>query len=223
MTAPCTIVIPTFNERETLPGLCAAVREHVVGNPQLLVVDDQSPDGTADVARALGCDVIVRTGQRGLALSVVEGIARAKGQIAVVIDADGSHPAAVIPELVDAVQGGMDLAVGSRHVPGGRIDADWPLRRRLLSGMAQLAAKPLTQLSDPMSGFFAVRVSALDLERLRPRGYKILLEIDARHDLSVAEVPIEFRDRTGGDSKLNVRVQLDYLRQLGSLYRGLLL
>jgi dolichol-phosphate mannosyltransferase len=137
------------------------------------------------------------------------------------MDADFSHPPEEVPTLVAAVRAGdCEMAVGSRYVAGGEVDAGWSWFRRVNSRVATLLARGLTDIADPMAGFFAIRRSALERAgELRPLGYKILLELVVRCDCrKVVEVPILFRDRVEGESKLSMRQQWLYLRHLMRLY-----
>lgn len=126
----------------------------------------------------------------------------------------------MIPRLLAALEDpSVQMAIGSRFVPGGRVDLHWPLRRRLNSLLGRVLAAPLTRVRDMMSGFFAVRAADLRLERLRPVGYKIALELIVRHGwTNVVEVPITFTDRAAGRTKLNLAEQLRYLEHLRRLY-----
>ncbi|MDQ7850703.1 MAG: polyprenol monophosphomannose synthase [Armatimonadota bacterium] len=225
MTARTALILPTYNEREALPRLVAALRPLVpVMDLEVIVVDDASPDGTAEVAAALAADgpvpirVIRRPGKAGLASAVLAGAAVASAPVVAVMDCDGSHPPEVLPALVAAVQRGADLAVASRYVPGGRIQR-WPAWRRLASMVATAGARLLLRLAvrDPLSGYFAARreVLAGDYWGL---GFKILLEILARNPgLTVVEVGYTFTDRATGRSKLSPREVIAYLRLLGRL------
>jgi dolichol-phosphate mannosyltransferase len=221
-----TVVIPTFNERDNLPVLIE--RLHIAleaaGRPhELLIVDDASPDGTAEAARALAArfpiTVRVRTDERGLATAMLHGIQHARFDICVGMDADLSHPPEVVPDLCMAVETGARFALGSRYVAGGAT-RDWSPLRWLNSIGATWLARPLTRVHDPMSGFFAVRRSEVAWADLNPIGYKIALEIlvKSRIDAPV-EVPITFTDRLHGASKLDMSERLRYLRHLERLYR----
>ncbi len=225
-----TIVVPTYNERDNLRPLAERLFAAIdPAQAELLLVDDNSPDGTAEVARELArhypIRCVVRRNERGLATAVIRGLREARGQYCVVMDADLSHPPEAVPRLLEAIrQPGVDMVIGSRFVAGGRVDSDWPLYRRLNSWFARMLARPLTPVRDMMAGFFCVRRDRLDLDRLRPIGYKIALEIIVRHRWkNVREVPIEFADRAAGQTKLNAAEQLRYLRHLARLYCWVLL
>jgi dolichol-phosphate mannosyltransferase len=224
-----TVVVPTYNERDNLGPL--ARRLFGVLDPhenELLIVDDSSPDGTAATAGELAgsfpvCCIVRR--ERGLATAVIEGLRAARGELVVVMDADLSHPPEAIPRLLAAVcDPQVQMAVGSRFVPGGRVDLHWPLHRRLNSLLGRCLARPLTPVRDMMSGFFCVRRGALDLDRLHPIGYKIALELIVRHGWrNVVEVPITFSERAAGRTKLSIAEQVRYLRHLARLYTFVLL
>ena len=222
-----TLILPTYNERLSLPPLLHQLSERLQGQPwswEILVVDDDSPDGTAQAARDSGIPgplrVIVRSGERGLASAILRGLWEARGRVALVLDADGSHPPELVVPLVDEVLSGRcEMALASRYIRGGSTRGG-PLRRRFLSRGATLLARPLTPVKDPMSGFFAVDREILSRARLDPVGYKIALEILARcRPAPVREIPFEFRDRREGESKMGAGEVLRYLRHLGRLYR----
>ena len=190
---------------------------------ELVVVDDGSPDGTADVAEQLGRDhpvrVIRRAGKSGLASAVVAGFAEARGEALLVMDADLSHPPEVAPKLVHALDGGADLAVGSRYVAGGAT-MDWPLKRRVVSRVACLMGNVLVPVRDSTSGFFAMRRGVVEGVKLNPIGFKIGFEVMARGRYgTVVEVPYTFRDRELGASKFGQREIGQYLVQLGQVAR----
>ena len=185
---------------------------------ELIVVDDGSPDGTADLAESYApahpVRVVRRPGKAGLASAVVAGFAQARGDLLVVMDADLSHPPEALPRLVDAIEKGADLAVGSRYVKGGGTE-DWPLKRRVVSRAACLMGNVLVPIRDCTSGFFAIRKSAIDGVKLNPIGFKIGFEVMARGRYKKAvEVPYVFRDRELGKSKFGRREILQYLVQL---------
>ena len=144
----------------------------------------------------------------------------ATGDLILSMDADLSHPPEAIPAMIRAMHDPqVDMVIGSRFVPGGEVDLHWPLHRRLNSWVARMMARPLTSAKDMMAGFFCVRRAGLRLDRLRPVGYKIALELIVRHRWkNIVEVPITFSDRTAGQTKLTVAEQLRYLRHLARLY-----
>jgi dolichol-phosphate mannosyltransferase len=195
---------------------------------ELIVVDDGSPDGTADLAESYAdvhpVRVVRRPGKAGLASAVLAGFDQARGDVLVVMDADLSHPPEAVPRLVSAIEhDGADLAVGSRYVTGGGTE-DWPLRRRVVSRVACLIGNVLVPIRDCTSGFFAIRKSALVGVKLNPIGFKIGFEVMARGKYKKAvEVPYVFRDRELGKSKFGRREILQYLVQLGQVARDRLL
>ncbi len=220
-----SVILPTYNEAQNIARIIPAIAkvfsdEAIEG--EVIVVDDDSPDGTARIAADLAgsCPVIVRvrTGPRGLSRSVIEGFDMARGDICVVMDADLSHPVDRIPDLIAPIrERTCDIVVGSRYMTGGGAP-DWPWRRKLLSRAAGLLARGVVPLSDPTSGFMAVRKDTLKGSELDPLGWKIVLEVVVKAEARVLEVPIVFRDRVRGQSKFGLRAQADYLRQLGRLY-----
>ncbi|MGE3180155.1 MAG: polyprenol monophosphomannose synthase [Phycisphaerae bacterium] len=220
-----TVVVPTLNEALNLPALVERVFAALDPScNEMIIVDDNSRDNTNEVIRDLKkkypIECWVRTADRGLATAVIYGMDRARGRRIVVMDADLSHPPEKIPELVAALDDPqVNMAIGSRFVPGGEVDLHWPLHRRLNSLFGRMLARPLTSVRDMMSGFFAVRRDDLNLSALRPIGYKIALEMIVRHNWhNVVEIPITFSDRQAGQTKLSVAEQLRYLRHLSRLY-----
>jgi len=222
---PVSIIVPTYNERDNLAPLTERIFATLEPDTaELLVVDDNSPDGTAAVAGELSerfpIRCLVRREERGLATAVIRGLREARGELCVVMDADLSHPPEAIPRLLEAMRDPqVTMVIGSRFVPGGEVDLHWPLHRRLNSWVARMLARPLTSVKDMMAGFFCVRRRELKLDRLAPVGYKITLELIVRHGWKhVVEVPITFSDRSAGQTKLNLAEQLRYLRHLRRLY-----
>ena len=222
-----SIVVPTYKEAENLQALCESV-DQVLGAEnlayELLIVDDQSPDDTVNIARSLAEKYPLRLIQpagrsRDLSLSVLDGIREASSDVVVVMDADLSHPVTKIPQLVAAVEEDTFVA-GSRYAKGGKFDRGWSFWRFLNSWFATLMALPFTSCSDPMTGFFALRKQDLnELKRFRPIGYKIALELMVRGEFKkIVEIPIEFKDRAVGKSKMNLQQQINYLRHLRRLY-----
>ncbi len=220
-----SLVVPTYREAENLPELIRrvdAVRQSASIDLELLIMDDDSRDGTIEALAAAGRDWVhltVRTVDRGLSAAVMDGFIRARNEVIIVLDADLSHPPEKIPEILTRLQGGADFVVGSRYVRGGSTAEDWGLLRWINSKIATLLARPFTRLRDPMSGYFAFRRSALETTApLNPIGYKIGLELLVKGGMkNVEEVPIHFSDRYKGESKLNFREQLLYLRHLRRL------
>lgn len=229
-----SVIIPTFNESRNLAELVreltATLDPVLSGAYELVVVDDDSPDRTWEHATRL-CEtfpqlrVLRRRGELGLSTAVIRGWQVARGDVLAVIDADLQHPPEVLARLWRAVEDGADLAVGSRHVAEGGV-SDWALHRRLLSRGAQLLGLLLLpgvvgRVSDPMSGYFMIRRSAIAGATLSPLGYKILIEVIARGSIrSIAEIGYVFRERTEGESKVSPRIYLEYVRHLVRLRLG---
>ena len=219
-----SVVVPTYNEAGSLPILIDRLAAALRGREwELVVVDDGSPDGTADVAERIGATqpvrVVRRAGKLGLASAVVAGFAAARGDTIVVMDADLSHPPEVVPQLLDAVGGGADMAIGSRYVTGGGA-MDWPMSRRVVSRVACLMGNALVPVRDSTSGFFALRRGVVDGVKLNPIGFKIGFEVMARGRYTKAvEIPYVFRDRELGKSKFGRREIGQYLIQLGQVGR----
>ena len=191
---------------------------------ELVLVDDDSADGSVEIANELAERLPVRMDvrrgvPRDLSAAVLCGIQQARFDRIVVMDADLSHPPERIPDLLTALDGRADIVLGSRYAPGGEIDHGWSAARRLNSRLATLLARPLVDCSDPMAGFFAMDRQRLpNPDQLHPIGYKIALELMVRGRLRIAEVPIAFSDRLRGVSKLDWRQQVNYLRHVHRLY-----
>jgi len=227
-----SIVLPTYNERDTLPVLLWQLRDVAAAarmDCEVVVVDDASPDGTGEVAARVGAElegalplvVVNRPGKAGLASAVLDGARRGRGDVIVVMDSDLSHPPEMIPLLARAVAGGADVAVGSRYAPGGLV-ARWPLARRVISWGATRLARAILRMPihDPVSGFFAARRDVFERVRFEGLGYKLLLEILASGTAArVEEVPYQFTERAGGQSKLGAGEILNYVRLLVRLWR----
>ena len=219
---------PTFREAANIPRLAERIHAALSETPitwELLLVDDNSEDGSeavvAQLAHRLPVRMVTRRQPpRDLSLSVIEGIRLCRFDRLVVMDADLSHPPERIADLLAALDADCDMVVGSRYAPGGVIDQTWSRWRMLNSRLATSLALPLVSCSDPMAGFFATDRRALpDLQTLQPIGYKIALELMVRGKLRVKELPIDFRDRSLGSSKMNWRQQLNFMRHLYRLYR----
>lgn len=218
-----SIIIPTYNEAKSIGTLVGQIAS-ILNNEtfEVVVVDDDSPDGTWQVVEQLPADwharIVRRHGSRDLSKAVVAGFAAARGDILGVMDADLSHPPECIPAMVALLRADeADVVVASRLVPGGGTE-DWPASRKLTSRIGTLLARPLTPVRDPMSGFFFFKREVIEGVRLKPRGYKICLEILIKGKIRrVREIPFIFRDRTTGQSKLGMRQNLDFLVQLLNL------
>lgn len=226
-----TVVVPSFNEAGNVEPLVHALGDALAGVDADVLYLDDSTDDTADRVRTLSPSAPLPLavhhrdrGVGGLSGAVVEGLRRARGDVVVVMDGDLQHPPAIIPRLLDLIATGADIAVASRYTHDGDAGGLSSARRRAVSTAATTlsrAALPraLADCSDPMTGFFAVRADRLDLTRLDPSGFKILLEVLATHDLRVAEVPFTFGRRHWGLSKATVRQGALFLRQLAALRR----
>jgi dolichol-phosphate mannosyltransferase len=221
------VMVPTYNEIENIRDVLERTRR-ALPDADVLVIDDGSPDGTAEAAEKLGADledgrgqveVLRRAAKSGLGSAYRAGfrVGLARGyDVMVEMDADLSHDPAVLPELIAAVDGGADLAIGSRYVPGGAIP-DWTRLRRMISRGGGLYARTLLGLSvqDATAGFRAYHrrlLSQLDLERVRADGYGFQVEmtyLTERVGGRIAEVPITFRDRSLGHSKMSGRIVVE--------------
>jgi dolichol-phosphate mannosyltransferase len=224
-----SVIVPTYREAENLPvlvrGVAAALGE-LPGGHEIVVVDDDSQDGTeaacAELARDYPLRLLVRREERGLASAVIHGLRSARGDYLVVMDADLSHPPETIPALLAPLRDGRaDFVIGSRYVPGASTEEGWGAYRWLNSKVATLLAWPLARARDPMAGFFALSRQLFEsAAALDPIGYKIGLELLVKcRCRRVVEVPIHFRNRLHGESKLSLREQVNYLRHLLRLYR----
>lgn len=221
-----SLVLPTYNEAQNLDRVIGRIDALLSGSGhpyEIIVVDDDSPDMTWKVAEELGgrypLRVVRRVGERGLATAVVRGWEAAHGDILAVMDADGQHPHPKLLELINKIEAGADIAVASRHVIGGGV-SDWSMIRRILSRGAQIlglviAPSVVRRVSDPMSGFFALRREVIAGADLNPIGYKILLEVLGRGRYeNLDEVGYVFLEREGGDSKVTARLYWEYLQHL---------
>ncbi|GAX40853.1 GtrA family protein [Tolypothrix sp. NIES-4075] len=223
-----SLVIPTYKERENIKNvvtiLSQLLDESIPGNYELIVVDDDSPDRTWEVAESLTREyrqlrVMRRQNERGLSSAVIRGWQAAMGRVLGVIDGDLQHPPEVLTQLLRAIQKGADMAVASRHVDGGGVSS-WSFVRRFLSRGAQLLGliilpNVLGRVSDPMSGYFMVRRSSIAGATLNPVGYKILLEVIGRGKVrEIAEVGYVFCERVKGESKVTSKQYIDYIHHL---------
>ena len=223
-----SLIIPTFNESANLAKLIhilvKLLDEKIRDHYELIVVDDNSPDKTWKYAQELTeqypqLRVMCRQQEKGLATAVIRGWQVARGEILGVIDADLQHPPKILLQLLTEIERGADLSVASRHLEGGGV-SDWHLGRRILSRGAQiigLAILPevIGRLSDPMSGYFLVKRSAIAGKRLNPFGYKILIAVMARSSVKwLAEISYVFQERKAGTSKVTSKHYWQYLQHL---------
>lgn len=220
-----SVILPTYNENENIQIIIPKIydifkNEGITG--EILVIDDNSIDGTGHTAQLLASDypvvVHIRKNERGLATAVMKGFELAKGEICLVMDADLSHPVEKIPEMISPIiQGQCDITVGSRYISGGGCQ-NWSLGRRIVSRVSGFLARGVARLSDPTSGFMAVRKDILKGVKLDPIGWKIVLEVVVKTKARLKEVPIVFCDRQFGVSKLDSRIKKEYLLHLWRLY-----
>ncbi len=220
-----SLIIPTYNEKENIKALVtdlnAAFEENAI-DAEIIIVDDNSPDGTgkicATLAKKLGNLVVIeRPGKLGLSSAVIDGFMKAKGDVLGVMDADFSHPVSVIPKMFGEIRNGADMVVGSRYVQGGEIEG-WPAIRKITSLGAKLIALPLTRIHDPVSGLFMFRRKVIEGAELNPIGYKIGLEVIVKGKYQkLVEVPFIFVNRKAGKTKLNTKEYVNYLKHVSQL------
>jgi dolichol-phosphate mannosyltransferase len=219
-----TVCLPTYNERENLPRMIEALRLVLREDDRVLVIDDNSPDGTGEVADALAAehpfvDVLHRQQKEGLGRAYIAGFRRALAagsELVLEMDCDFSHDPGDVPRLIEAAERGADLVLGSRYVPGGRT-VNWGLIRRLISRGGSVYTAVFLQMGvkDPTGGFKCFRrpvLERLDLEAITPRGYAFQIEMTyraKRAGFRVVEIPITFVDREVGQSKMSRSVVLE--------------
>jgi dolichol-phosphate mannosyltransferase len=222
-----TVVLPTYNERDNLPRIVDLLAAQNVPGLGVLVVDDNSPDGTGEVADKLAMEgplpvqVLHRTAKDGLGRAYVAGMSRALAdgaEIVIQMDADLSHPCSAIPVMIEKLAT-SDVAVvlGSRYVEGGATASDWPWRRKALSAWANFYVNTILRLGvrDATAGFKAWRADtlrAIDVESVQSNGYAFQVEMNYRtvqRGLKIAEVPIHFEERNEGVSKMSLAVQVE--------------
>ena len=225
--AALSLVVPTYNERERLADLVHAIFRGYADrgiDGELVIVDDNSPDGTGriadDLAREYRITVIHRAGKLGLGTAVVAGFEAASAPVVGVIDADLSHPPEMPPRMLAVMnRTAADVVIGSRYISGGGT-RNWPFLRRVMSRLACFAARPLTPVVDATSGLFLIRRDLARKVRISAGGFKICLELLVRgRPGSVVEVPYVFSDRAAGESKMNLKEALGYVTQLRDLWR----
>jgi dolichol-phosphate mannosyltransferase len=217
------VVVPTLNEAANVERLVEKLSVVLAGRGwEVVFVDDNSADGTSDLVRRIGrtsrhVRIVQRVGRRGLSSAVIEGILATAAPVIAVMDGDLQHSEDALPRLIDAIESGeAEVAVGTRYVEGGGT-GDWDAGRVRMSRLATRAGQIAlgTNVSDPMSGFFAIRRDAFEraLPRLSAIGFKILIDIlaSAPTTLKVTEVPYHFRSREAGESKIGARVVAEYV------------
>jgi len=222
-----TVVVPTYNERENLPVLVDKLLELGVPDLHVLVVDDNSPDGTGELADDLAArhqdtiSVLHRVEKDGLGRAYVAGITRALddgADVVIQMDADLSHPTSVVPQMLQRLTDtDAGVVLGSRYVPGGSTAAEWKWYRKALSAWANFYVNAILRLGvkDATAGFKAWRAEtlrAIDVASVRSNGYSFQVEMNhrtVRKGFRIAEVPIRFEERTAGASKMSLRVQLE--------------
>ncbi|HSA92267.1 MAG TPA: polyprenol monophosphomannose synthase [Terriglobales bacterium] len=231
-----SLVLPTYNEAANIERMVPSLQEVFsaakLADYEIVIVDDDSPDGTGSIADSLAAASagrvrsLRRKGERGLATAVVAGWKTTKAPVLAVMDADGQHPPEVVPRLLQALDRGADVAVASRYTAGGDIPR-WNVVRRLGSKFATLLVRlalpaGVRHLRDPLSGCFALRREVIEGVELKPLGFKILLEVLLRGRVHrLEEVPYVFAPRTGGKSKLGARVAiLDAVQLLRSSWQS---
>jgi dolichol-phosphate mannosyltransferase len=225
-----TVVVPTYNEKDNLPELVAQLLALPLPSLRVLVVDDNSPDGTGELADKLAVehpgriDVLHRTAKDGLGRAYIAGMTQALDSgagIVIQMDADLSHPSARIPAMVQTLQNsGAGVVLGSRYIPGGQTAGDWPWQRKALSAWANFYVNTILNLKvrDATAGFKAWKATtlkAIDLETIRSNGYSFQVEMNwrtVRAGYRISEVPITFSERAEGVSKMSLKVQLESAR-----------
>jgi dolichol-phosphate mannosyltransferase len=225
LTLELAVVVPVLNEAANIEILIARIDDLLSGiGWEVVFVDDHSPDGTSDIVRAIAKSdrrvrIVERIGRRGLSSAVVEGTLATAAPVIIVMDGDLQHDEGILPALFAAVQGGADIAIGSRYVVGGSVGA-WSAERVTFSRVAtRLASFVLpVRVTDPMSGFFAMRRSVFEAAqpKLSATGFKFLLDllISAPVAPTIVEIPYGFRVRKAGESKLDFMVAIEYVELL---------
>jgi len=223
-----SIILPTLNESQSIRTTITQIWTYLFDlhlNAEIIVVDDNSTDGTIDIVKDISAihdnvSLFVRQKDPGLSQSVMVGFSQAKSNILIVTDADGQHPVEVIPVLYHVIKYGTDIVIGSRYMPGGGIEDGWGNNRRAISNGATMIAKlTFPEITDPVSGFFAINRSVLTPD-INPSGYKILTEIlgKGRYE-TVTEIPYIFKVRNKGVSKLRFKTIIEFCRQMFGIFK----
>jgi len=231
---PAWLVLPTYNEAENIEPIVNAVRAQLRPGDRILVVDDNSPDGTGQIADRLageveGLEVLHRPGKAGLGRAYLAGFAHALGrgaELVLEMDSDFSHDPADLPRLIAAAEEGADLVLGSRYVDGGSV-TDWGLVRKAVSRGGSWYARRIlgVPIRDLTGGFKCFRrgvLETLDLEHVRADGYVFQIELTycaLKEGFKVVEIPIVFRDRRVGESKMDARIAIEAVWKVPDLRR----
>lgn len=223
-----SIIIPTYEEAQNIPEMVKRISQIVFPTPyEIIIVDDDSQDGTREVVNALMNDYarlrfIIRKDKKSLSESVIEGINQSNYPVCVVMDADLSHPPEKIPAMLQAIgDPTVDFVIGSRYMVGGSSDESWPLTRKIGSRLAAVFAKMVLPFSikDPLSGFLVFRKKDFfAIQHLEAIGWKIGLEMMVKGQFkNIKEIPIHFSERESGASKLSLRVAFTYMKHIRRL------
>ena len=239
-----SIIIPTYNESRNILRLIENIKDNLPSTTftEIIIVDDNSPDGTGNIVERYLQDtqnstetsgqmyytqmpikIIHRARKNGLVSAILDGIKSSAGNYVLIMDADFSHPPQLLSQMVDELfqDSKCDIVIASRYVKGGSLKG-WPLKRRLISKGAIKVAKYVLgiQVKDPTSGFFAFRRDVIDNIKIDTKGYKLLLEMLVKaKDVKVTEIPYSFTNRSAGKSKLDNGIILDYMKAVLHLYR----
>ncbi|HET7644654.1 MAG TPA: polyprenol monophosphomannose synthase, partial [Nitrososphaeraceae archaeon] len=241
-----SIIIPTYNESENIIGLLDKIKQNLPQNvfTEIIIVDDNSPDGTGRIVQEYIKNdikikskngsvnfqenqylikIINRKIKNGLIPAILEGVKSSKGDYILIMDADFSHPPEIIPKIIEKLlDTPSSIVIASRYTKDGSI-VGWPFKRRLISKGAAIIAKfglNVNNVTDPMSGFFAVPRDILENIKIDTKGYKILLEILVKSkNIPIFEIPYTFLDRKSGKSKMGMNVIVDYVGSVWQLYR----
>ena len=230
-----SIIIPTYNESQNIINILRRIETVIPKNifAQTIVVDDNSPDGTAKLVEEYinnikkfannTVDIIHRKAKSGLSSAILNGIKEAKGETIVVMDSDLSHPPQIILKMIDTFRKYQcDIVVASRYIKDGKIE-NWPLKRKIISKTATKITKRFLSIDakDPLSGFFAFKRTILDGKKFDAIGYKLLLEIIVKtKGVNIKEIPYTFTDRQIGKSKLDFQTMTDYVKSVWRLYKS---
>lgn len=219
-----SVIVPTFNEADNIEDVLDRIENTIkmIKKREIIIVDDSSPDNTGEIAENIrkkygNMRIINRTGERGLASSIIDGMKNSNYDIICVMDADLQHPPEIILEMIEKIQEGNELVIASRYIKNGEIRG-WSITRKIISKGAVLLTRFLISsargVKDPMSGYFMLRKGNICYDKLNPIGFKILLEIIHNIKCKKIEVPYIFMNRKKGKSKLSSKHYIEFLRQI---------